>query len=457
MTEGQVFFVDDEEPLRHAVKQGLELCGHPVTCFAAARQAEAQLNRNLYGVLVTDITMPDMDGLALLRRALEIDPALPVVLVTGHGDVPLAVEAMRAGAYDFIEKPFDTSHLASVVARALDKRRLVLENRALREELETGGGLDARLVGRTPAMEHLRVQLQALAETDADVLVTGETGSGKEVVARALHDFGPRAKGPFVAINCGALPAEMIESELFGHEAGAFTSAQKQRIGKLEFANGGTVLLDEIESMPLDLQVKLLRAIEQRSIERLGSNKSVALDLRFVAASKEDLLTACREGRFREDLYYRLNVVALQVPPLRERREDIPLLFHHLAREARARYRREIPDPDDRHLSDLLSYDWPGNVRELRNAADRFVLGLGAVVPGAVVTGDAASPAAEGSTGDGPLAGRLEAVEKAILEAELRRQGGSLKATYEALGLSRKTLYDKLQRHGLKREDFVPG
>lgn len=457
MTEGQVFFVDDEEPLRHAVKQGLELCGHPVTCFAAARQAEAQLNRNLYGVLVTDITMPDMDGLALLRRALEIDPALPVVLVTGHGDVPLAVEAMRAGAYDFIEKPFDTSHLASVVARALDKRRLVLENRALREELETGGGLDARLVGRTPAMEHLRVQLQALAETDADVLVTGETGSGKEVVARALHDFGPRAKGPFVAINCGALPAEMIESELFGHEAGAFTSAQKQRIGKLEFANGGTVLLDEIESMPLDLQVKLLRAIEQRSIERLGSNKSVALDLRFVAASKEDLLTACREGRFREDLYYRLNVVALQVPPLRERREDIPLLFHHLAREARARYRREIPDPDDRHLSDLLSYDWPGNVRELRNAADRFVLGLGAVVPGAVVTEDAASPAAEGSTGDGPLAGRLEAVEKAILEAELRRQGGSLKATYEALGLSRKTLYDKLQRHGLKREDFVPG
>ena len=451
MTEGQVFFVDDEEPLRHAVKQGLELCGHPVTCFAAARQAEAQLNRNLYGVLVTDITMPDMDGLALLRRALEIDPALPVVLVTGHGDVPLAVEAMRAGAYDFIEKPFDTSHLASVVARALDKRRLVLENRALREELETGGGLDARLVGRTPAMEHLRVQLQALAETDADVLVTGETGSGKEVVARALHDFGPRAKGPFVAINCGALPAEMIESELFGHEAGAFTSAQKQRIGKLEFANGGTVLLDEIESMPLDLQVKLLRAIEQRSIERLGSNKSVSLDLRFVAASKEDLLTACREGRFREDLYYRLNVIALQVPPLRERREDIPLLFHHMAREARARYRREIPDLDDRQLADLLAYDWPGNVRELRNAADRFVLGLGALVPGG------AAQTGEEPPGEGPLAGRLEAVEKAILEAELRRQGGSLKATYEALGLSRKTLYDKLQRHDLKREDFVPG
>ncbi|GAB4376021.1 MAG: two-component system response regulator DctD [Kiloniellaceae bacterium] len=448
MSEGQVLFVDDEEPLRHAVKQGLELCGHAVTCFASARQAEAQLSRNLYGVLVSDIKMPDMDGLTLLRRALEIDPALPVVLVTGHGDVPLAVEAMRAGAYDFIEKPFDTSHLASVVARALDKRRLVLENRALRQELETGSGLEARLVGRSPAMERLRGQVRALADTDADVLLVGETGSGKEVVARALHDFGRRAAGPFVAINCGAVPAEIIESELFGHVAGAFTGAQKARTGKLEFANGGTVLLDEIESMPLALQVKLLRAIETRSIERLGSNTPVPLDIRFVAASKAKLAEACRAGTFREDLYYRLNVVSLTLPPLRERREDIPLLFHHLAREARTRYRREIPELDGGLLAALMAYDWPGNVRELRNAADRFVLGLGDVVPGGAV------PALQ-DLGQGPLSERLDAVEKSILAAELRRHGGSLKATYEALGLSRKTLYDKLQRHGLKREDFL--
>ncbi len=448
MEEGQVLFVDDEEPLRHAVQQGLELCGHKTTCFAAARQAEARLSRTLYGVLVTDIKMPDMDGLALLRRALEIDPALPVVLVTGHGDVPLAVEAMRAGAYDFIEKPFDTSHLASVVARALQTRRLVLENRVLRQELEESrAGLEARLVGRSPAMERLRGQVKALADTDADVLVVGETGSGKEVVARALHDFGARSKGPFVAINCGAVPADIIESELFGHVAGAFTGAQKARTGKLEFADGGTVLLDEIESMPPDLQVKLLRAIETRSIERLGSNTPVPLDIRFVAASKADLAEACREGRFREDLYYRLNVVSLTIPPLRERREDIPLLFHHLAREARARYRREIPELDGALLAALASYDWPGNVRELRNAADRFVLGLEDVVPG--LSAAAVGPA------EGPLPERLEAVEKSILEAELRRHNGSLKATYEALGLSRKTLYDKLQRHGLKREDFV--
>jgi len=454
MDEGVVLFVDDEEPLRHAVQQGLELCGHKVTCFATARRAEARLGRNLYGVLVTDIKMPDMDGFALLRRALEIDPALPVVLVTGHGDVPLAVEAMRAGAYDFIEKPFDTSHLASVVARALEKRRLVLENRALRQELETGSGLEARLVGRSPAMERLRGQVRALADTDADVLLVGETGSGKEVVARALHDCGARAEGPFVAINCGAVPADIIESELFGHVAGAFTGAQKPRTGKLEFADGGTVLLDEIESMPPDLQVKLLRAIETRSIERLGSNATVPLDLRFVAASKADLAAACKAGRFREDLYYRLNVVSLAVPSLRERREDVPLLFNHLAREARTRYRREIPELDGDLLTALMAHDWPGNVRELRNAADRFVLGMGDVVPGGFGVASGTDSAGQAPL-SGPLAERLDAVEKSILEAELRRQGGSLKATYEALGLSRKTLYDKLQRHGLKREDFL--
>lgn len=449
MDEGVVFFVDDEEPLRHAVQQGLELCGHKVTCFATARRAEARLSRDLYGVLVSDIKMPDMDGLALLRRALEIDPALPVVLVTGHGDVPLAVEAMRAGAYDFIEKPFDTSHLASVVSRALEKRRLVLENRALRLELGASSGLEARLVGVSPVMERLRTQVKALAETDADVLLVGETGSGKEVVARALHDCGPRAKGPFVAINCGAVPADIIESELFGHVAGAFTGAQKARTGKLEFADGGTVLLDEIESMPPDLQVKLLRAIETRSIERLGSNTAVPLDLRFVAASKDDLAAACKAGRFREDLYYRLNVVSLALPPLRERREDVPTLFNHLAREARSRYRREIPDLDGGLLAALMAYDWPGNVRELRNAADRFVLGMGDVVPAGFM------PGGSGGGEKGPLSERMDAVEKSILEAELRRQGGSLKATYEALGLSRKTLYDKLQRHGLRREDYL--
>ena len=421
-----------------------------VECFERPEPILERLSRGFYGVVVSDIKMPRMDGKALLQRALEIDSALPVVLVTGHGDVPMAVEAMRAGAYDFIEKPFDTTHLAEVLARAIEKRRLVLENRALRDELGERTGLAAVLVGKSAAMERLRQQVAAVAATEADALVIGETGSGKEVVARALHQFGPREAGPFVAVNCGALPAEIIESELFGHEAGAFTGATKRRIGKLEHASGGTVFLDEIESMPLDLQVKLLRVLEERSVVRLGSNASLPLDLRFVAATKLDLEQASQEGRFRADLHYRLNVVSLKVPSLRQRKEDMELLFHHLAREARARYRKEIPPVEPGELAALTAHDWPGNVRELRNAVDRFVLGLGALepTPGGAATVETAQ--------DGDFFGRMEDFEKSLLSQALSRNRGNLKATYEGLGLSRKTLYDKMQRHGLRREDFLP-
>ncbi|MEM7221670.1 MAG: sigma-54 dependent transcriptional regulator [Pseudomonadota bacterium] len=438
MNEARILFVDDEAHLRHAVKQGLGLSGYDVACFASADDALEQIGRALNGVLVTDIKMPKTDGLTLMRRALEIDPALPVVLVTGHGDVPLAVEAMRGGAYDFIEKPFDMTHLADVVARALEKRRLVLENRLLREELGHGTGLETVIVGRARATERLRREVEAVAAADVDTLIIGDTGAGKELVARALHDFSQRKAGPFVALNCGALPAEIIESELFGHEAGAFTGAVKQRIGKLEHANGGTVLLDEIESMPLDLQVKLLRVIEGRSLERLGSNQTLPIDVRFLAATKADLEEESRQGKFREDLVYRLNVVSIRVPSLAERLDDIPLLFQHLAREARARYRREIPPIGPEVVATLMARDWPGNVRELRNAADRFVLGL-------------EPPAAAGQPSGGSLAEQVGAFEKSLLQAELAKQGGSMKATYQALGLSRKTLYDKLQKHGIAR------
>ena len=449
MESATVLFVDDEDHIRHAVQQGLELAGIAVECFDRPEPILEHLSRRFYGVVVSDIKMPGMDGTALLQRALEIDTALPVVLVTGHGDVPMAVEAMRAGAYDFIEKPFDTSHLAEVLARAIEKRRLVLENRALRDELGERTGLEAVLVGKSAAMERLRAQVAAVAATEADVLVIGETGSGKEVVARALHSFGPRKEGPFVAMNCGALPAEIIESELFGHEAGAFTGATKQRIGKLEHASGGTVFLDEIESMPLDLQVKLLRVLEERSVERLGSNKPVPLDLRFVAATKVDLEAASQEGRFRADLHYRLNVVSLHLPSLRERKEDLELLVHHLAREARARYRMEIPTLEPGSLAPLMAHDWPGNVRELRNAVDRFVLGL---APLEAVQG---TPLAVAEA-NGDFFERMEGFEKSLLSQELSRNQGNLKATYEGLGLSRKTLYDKMQKHGLRREDFLP-
>ncbi|SDU37281.1 sigma-54 dependent transcriptional regulator [Stappia sp. ES.058] len=444
MDKATVLLVDDEPDLREALGEGLELAGHSVMPFAGAQGVLKHLGRDLYGVLVTDIRMPHTDGLELMRQVLDIDAALPVILITGHGDVPLAVQAMRAGAYDFIEKPFPVSRLANVIERALEKRRLVLENRILREQLADRKSLEGRLVGRSPAMERLRSLIAALADTDADVLIQGETGSGKEVVARALHEEGHRRNGPFVALNCGGLPAEIIESELFGHEKGAFTGAVRQRIGKLEHAHGGTVFLDEIESMPMDLQVKLLRVIETRSIERLGSNSVVPLDVRFLAATKDKLEQAGNEGRFRKDLFYRLNVVIVDVPPLRQRKEDIPLLFHHLAREARARYRREIPDVTPAYVSALMARDWPGNVRELRNVADRFVLGL---------------ESAAGLDGDGgaqTLAEKVAAYERALISDELARNEGTLKATYEALGLSRKALYEKIRKHGLAKDDEDP-
>jgi len=441
-----VHLVDDDEDLRHALKQSLELEGLSVTCHSSAEDIADLPLRSLYGVIVSDIRMPGIDGLTLMRRILGIDPTLPVVLITGHGDVQMAVEAMRAGAYDFIEKPFAANRLFSVVERALEKRRLVLENRSLRNALEGSDDLSSRLVGRNPAIQRLRAQISAVADTDADVLITGETGTGKEVVARALHDFGSRSKGNFVAINCAALPADIFESELFGHEAGAFTGAQKLRIGKLEHASGGTVFLDEIESMPIDLQAKLLRAIEARSIERLGSNRQVELDVRFVAATKADLIN---NPSFRTDLYYRLNVITLDIPVLRARKDDIPLLFFHLAREARARYRREIPDVTPQIEAGLVAHDWPGNVRELRNVADRFVLGMW--------SGFGAEPDAGIETATGNLSERMDSFERAVITAEIKRNGGALKPTYESLGVSRKGLYEKMRRLGISSSNDTDG
>lgn len=430
-----IFLIDDDDDLRHALKQGLELEGFEVSDYEAAERCLSQINQSTYGVVVSDILMPGLSGLEFLKTIMELDTALPVILMTGHGSVPLAVEAIQAGAYDFLEKPFPVQRLDEIIKRALEKRRLVLENRSLREMLE-GDQLSQRFVGRSPGIVALRDKIEAVQDATIDVLVTGETGSGKEVVARALHDFSSRRHAPFVAINCAALPADIIESELFGHESGAFTGATKRRIGKLEYAQGGCVFLDEIESMPLDLQAKILRAIEERCIERLGSNQTIPLDIRFIGATKSDLVELSNRGEFRLDLVYRLNVMTLEIPPLRERTEDIPLLFFHLARNARAKYRREIPEFTPELEHQLLQHDWPGNVRELRNYAERFVLGLWEGFP----AGN------ENQLQSGDLSSRMAAFERTVIEQVLTKHRGSMKHTYEELGLSRKGLYDKLKR-----------
>ncbi|MCH5654086.1 sigma-54-dependent transcriptional regulator [Pseudomonas syringae] len=439
-----VIVVDDEAPIRQAVEQWLTLSGFEVQVFARAEECLDRIPEHFPGVVLTDVRMPGMSGLELLTRLQGADRDLPVILLTGHGDVPMAVEAMREGAYDFLEKPFSPENLISNLRRALEKRQLVLENRRLHEQADARTRLDATLLGVSPGMQTLRRQVLELAQLPVNVIIRGETGSGKELVARCLHDFGPRAAKPFVALNCAAIPEHLFEAELFGHESGAFTGAQGKRVGRLEYAHGGTVFLDEIESMPMAQQVKLLRVLQDKRLERLGSNQSIDVDLRIIAATKPDLLEEARAGRFREDLAYRLNVAELRLPPLRERLEDIAQLFSHFARAAAERVGREAPALDAAHLGQLLGHDWPGNVRELANAAERQALGL-----------EQALPQPDTQWPGHSLAARQEAFEAQCLRASLTRHKGDIKAVLNELQLPRRTLNEKMQRHALVRETFL--
>ncbi|MDO6453413.1 sigma-54-dependent transcriptional regulator [Neptunomonas phycophila] len=446
-----VLLVDDEEHIRISAGQSLELGGYDVVTEASAEKALALLEAAWPGVLVSDINMPGMDGLELMKKVQAIDPDIPIILITGHGDISMAVNAMRDGAYDFIEKPFSTDLLLDIVRRATEKRALTLENRRLRQELEAQNAPGPRIIGNTPSVQNLRRLVFAVADTPADILILAETGSGKDLMARYIHEHSNRRSNNFVAINCGAVPESLIESELFGHEKGAFTDAKARRIGKFEHANGGTLFLDEIESMPLALQVKLLRVLEERTIERLGSNELIPLDIRVIAASKTDLKTMAEQGDFREDLYYRLNVVRIDIPPLRNRIDDIPLLFQHFSIIAAAQYNRDVPSISAERMHSLVTHDWPGNVRELRNLAERYVL------LGESCTFDFDNrPITDAETGKMTLPEQVERFEKMLLQAELASHGGSIKDTLLGLGLPRKTLYDKMQKYGLDKNDYKP-
>ncbi len=445
----RVLFIDDEHHIRQANQQTLELVDLEVTCLQTAEDAFPLIQENWPGIVVCDIRLPGMDGLVFLDRMQEIDPDLPVILITGHGDVSTAVKAMRCGAYDFIEKPYAPERLVKTVQRALEKRGLTLENRNLRSELEVYSVPGPRIIGKTPGIRQLRATIRQLADTGADVLIVGETGTGKELVARSLHENSSRQDKNFVAINCGAVPESMIEDELFGHESGAFTGAETRRIGKFEHANEGTLFLDEIETMPMQIQVRLLRVLQERSVERLGSNTVIPLNLQVIAASKIDLLEAASAGSFREDLYYRLNVVTLVIPPLRNRIEDIPLLFHHFLLVAGHRYQREVPMPDSVQINALMRCEWPGNVRELRNLAERYVL-LGSQFDWAL---DKMLSVQE-SLSANSLAAQVECFERGIIEQALAASRGSIKGAMASLALPRKTLYDKMRKYCLDKADY---
>jgi len=430
--------IEDEQSVRRATAQALELEGFAVTACVSAEEALPHITRDFAGVVVSDVRLPGISGMALLERAMAIDPDMPVIVVTGHGDVALAVEAMRAGAYDFIEKPFSSDRLIGIAERAQEKRRLVLENRRLREAWISDPELPP-LVGQSPAIERVRTLIHSLGPTDVDVLINGQTGTGKEVAARQLHAASGR-KGAFVALNCGALPESVFESEIFGHEAGAFTDAKKRRIGKLEYADGGTLFLDEIESMPLAMQVKLLRVLQERRLERLGGNESVAIDCRVIAASKADLLAMSARGEFREDLYYRIGVVIIDLPSLAQRATDIPLLLAHFCQAAAVRYRREVPAWSAAQMQQWQQREWPGNVRELRNFADRWVLGVadGAGLADGVM-----------DAGDASLPQQMEGFEANLIAAALKQSDGNVATAAQRLGIPKKTLYDKIRKYGL--------
>ncbi|MBF0277166.1 MAG: sigma-54-dependent Fis family transcriptional regulator [SAR324 cluster bacterium] len=447
MTKDPVIFIDDEQHIRIAGKQTLELAGYEVQCFESCERALPGISFEWAGVIVCDIKMPQMDGLSFMKHVLAIDRDLPVILITGHGDISMAVNAIRDGAYDFIEKPFPTELLVDVVKRAMEKRILTLENRGLHKELMLQNAPGPRIIGRTLPIQRLRQMVAQVADVDADVLVMGETGTGKELVAHYLHECSHRQGKNFVAVNCGALPENIIESELFGYEPGAFTGAQHRRVGKFEYADEGTLFLDEIESMPMSVQVKLLRVLQERSLERLGSNEVIPLNLRVVTATKIDLREACAQGTFREDLYYRLNVVTIEIPPLRDRQEDILLLFQHFVLVASTHYKRDaVPFTGD-WISTLMGHSWPGNVRELRNVAERYVL-LG--------EGHALEELLHGyeSAVGITLPEQVQAFERSVIEHELDRHQGSITKTLAALGVPRKTLYDKMRKYGLDRLNY---
>jgi len=437
-----VFFIDDEYDMRLANQQTFALADIQAQFFADAESALIAMKESLPRVIISDIRLPGISGQQLLNTLQQRDPDLPVILITGHGDITMAIEAIRSGAYDFIEKPFSSDRLIELTRKALEKRQLTLENRELKKALQNKETLGPRIIGNTPSIILLKQMIYRVADSHADILLYGETGTGKELVARSLHEQSERRSNNFVAVNCGAVPENLIESELYGHEKGAFTGAESQRIGKFEYAQGGTLFLDEIESMPMQAQVRLLRVLQERSLERVGSNKAIDLDIRIIAATKVNLKEA---PDFRQDLYYRLNMVTLDLPPLRHRKEDIAKLFHHFLLIAAARYGKAAPALPASSLQALLTHDWPGNVRELRNAAERFIL-LGSLTD----LNDANNDVNAGLS----LSEQVEAFEKTLIEQALSLTNGSIKETMLALNLPRKTLYDKMQKHEIEKQSF---
>jgi DNA-binding NtrC family response regulator len=455
-----ILLVEDKESLRRVLRLTLENSGYTVAEAEDARAAAQELQRAPFRLVLTDLRMPHGSGLDVLRAAKAADPDVPVVLMTAYGSVDEAVQAMKDGAHDFLQKPVDSNHLLLLVGRALEQARLRTENVMLREEWSRRYGFP-RIIGESDAIKRAVSETQRVATTDTNVLLLGESGTGKELFARAVHHLSPRRDRAFVAVNCAAIPETLIESELFGHERGSFTGATERRPGKFELASGGTIFLDEIGELPVSAQSKLLRAIEEKTVDRIGGRAPVHVDVRVVAATNRDLKEAAERGDFRRDLYFRLAVFPVEIPPLRERGDDVVLLAKHFAAQFGREMRKREASLSDEALAALRTHSWPGNVRELENAIERAcILADSAVLApadlGLPVAGSHAPGVAEKGA-DLDLSGTLnEAVERVVSLVERRKIAGALEAhggnktrAAEELGVSYKTLLTKIKDYNL--------
>ncbi|MCB1440882.1 MAG: sigma-54-dependent Fis family transcriptional regulator [Nitratireductor sp.] len=442
MKKAVVFLIDDDVDLLASATDWIEMNGFEVAAFSNAIDAIRQLDNVVPDVLVSDIRMPSVDGMTLLATVRKSHPAVPVVLLTGHGEVQLAVKAMKAGAEDFLEKPYDADHLIAVLEKAVKRHALSAEIGRLQKVVRRVSNDTEEIIGSHPSMIRLREQVRTIAALDVDVLVIGETGTGKELVARTLHEQSARASRPFVPINCAAIPEAAFESELFGYAKGAFPGADKDRAGKFEYASGGTILLDEADALPLPLQAKLLRVLQERTIERLGENRSRPVDVRVLATSKTDLQEAIRQNRFRSDLYFRLSATTIPLPPLRSRDNDILLLYAHFARLAAQRYGVSPARLEPEAGYQLLKEDWPGNVRELKNRAEAEALGLD-WIQGSDLSPDKNTEFLAG------LNDELKHYERTLIQRALATSGNNIAKAAAILRIPRRTLSEKISRLGL--------
>ena len=449
----RILVVDDEQGIRHVLAQLFEYEDHDVRSASGAGEAIQIFGEFRPDVTFMDVKMARMDGLEALTRIREIDPSAVVVMISGHGTIETAVEATRRGAFDFLEKPLDTDRILLVLRNALSTQGLIAENARLRGQVESR----YQIVGRSFALRQVLDRVEKVAPTDARVLITGENGTGKELVARAVHRLSPRAEGPFVEVNCAAIPTELIESELFGHMKGSFTGAIEDRAGKFEQANGGTLFLDEVGDMSLTAQAKVLRALQEGIITRVGGAKPIQVDVRVLAATNKNLEEEIKEGRFREDLYYRLNVIPLHLPPLRERREDIPMLVTHFVQNAVKDSALKAREITQEAMDKLQRMDWPGNVRELRNTVERLLI----LSSGAVGAADVDLLVGGHARGGGLSSDLLscqtfaefkEAAERAFIIQKLRENDWNVSETARILDMPRSNLYKKIERYDLVRE-----